>query len=286
METNKAISRRDAPMIGCAAHRLHLAVQVKNHTVTIVKVSVLKRKLKSVKRIAMLTQNHCKLKPVPLHELRWSGIHGMQKRYKDLYSHIDKHISEETPANDSRRYPIVQFLPDPNVVEIMKGEEKELTSEEEDAAIRLLWPPEYPANQGASPSTTHKRMRKQQAKTGASKRTRNPNATTVNPRPQSLLSSTAASADGTVRQCRTPQEVMAAVAQRAKIESRGQIERLFSTIKCMLGYLRKRMSVETLEMILFLKLNWDLVTNEATSRAVQLAREDDVPDNEEQDSFE
>ncbi|KAG3085101.1 hypothetical protein PI124_g22067 [Phytophthora idaei] len=46
------------------------------------------------------------------------------------------------------------------------------------------------------------------------------------------------------------------------------------------------MSVETLEMILFLKLNWDLVTNEATSRAVQLAREDDVPDNEEQDSFE
>ncbi|KAG2769163.1 hypothetical protein PC129_g17870 [Phytophthora cactorum] len=46
------------------------------------------------------------------------------------------------------------------------------------------------------------------------------------------------------------------------------------------------MSVETLEMILFLKLNWDLVTNAATSRAVQLAREDDVPDNEEQDSFE
>ncbi|KAG6941403.1 hypothetical protein JG688_00018685 [Phytophthora aleatoria] len=94
---------------------------------------------------------------------------------------------------------------------------------------------------------------------------------------------------------------MAAVAQRVKSreEKRSkyidltwlpatyvEVERLFSTIKCMLGYLRKRVSAETLETILFLKLNGDLVTNEATSRAVQLAREDDVLDNEEQDSFE
>ncbi|KAG6972012.1 hypothetical protein JG687_00001712 [Phytophthora cactorum] len=69
---------------------------------------------------------------------------------------------------------------------------------------------------------------------------------------------------------------MAAVAQRAKSrEAESEVERLFSTIKCMLGYLRKRMSAETLETILFLKMNWNL-----------LAREDDVPDKEEQDSFE
>ncbi|KAG4056847.1 hypothetical protein PC116_g11641 [Phytophthora cactorum] len=51
-------------------------------------------------------------------------------------------------------------------------------------------------------------------------------------------------------------------------------------------YLRKRMSAETLETILFLKKNWDLVTNKIAPRAVQLARGDDVPDNEVQDNFE
>ncbi|KAG6966764.1 hypothetical protein JG688_00006628 [Phytophthora aleatoria] len=44
------------------------------------------------------------------------------------------------------------------------------------------------------------------------------------------------------------------------------------------------MSAETLETILFLKKNWDLVTNEIAPRAVQLARGDDVPDNEVQDN--
>ncbi|EGZ09245.1 hypothetical protein PHYSODRAFT_381236, partial [Phytophthora sojae] len=34
-----------------------------------------------------------------------------------------------------------------------------------------------------------------------------------------------------------------------------EVERLFSTMKCMLGYLRKRMSAETLETILFLRMN-------------------------------
>ncbi|KAG6941826.1 hypothetical protein JG688_00018462 [Phytophthora aleatoria] len=102
METNKAISRRvDAPMIGCAAHRSNLVVQdyVKNDTVAIVKVSVLKRKLKSVQRIAMLMQNHCKLKPVPLHELRWSGIHRMQKRYKELCVVVISHVSVTPPCS-------------------------------------------------------------------------------------------------------------------------------------------------------------------------------------------
>ncbi|KAG6961452.1 hypothetical protein JG688_00009060 [Phytophthora aleatoria] len=69
---------------------------------------------------------------------------------------------------------------------------------------------------------------------------------------------------------------MAAVAHRAKSrEEKSEVERLLSSIKCMLGYPRKRMTAETLETILFLKMNWDL-----------LAREDDVPDKEEQDSFE
>ncbi|KAG6954022.1 hypothetical protein JG688_00012541 [Phytophthora aleatoria] len=68
---------------------------------------------------------------------------------------------------------------------------------------------------------------------------------------------------------------MAAVAQRARSrEEKSEVERLFSTFKCMLGYLHKRRSAETLETILFLEIN-----------LVLLAREDDIPDTEERDSF-
>ncbi|ETL91495.1 hypothetical protein L917_09962 [Phytophthora nicotianae] len=37
-------------------------------------------------------------------------------------------------------------------------------------------------------------------------------------------------------------------------------ERFFSTVKSTVGYLRKSMSQETLEVIMFLKLNWGLGT--------------------------
>ncbi|ETL98401.1 hypothetical protein L917_04518 [Phytophthora nicotianae] len=46
-------------------------------------------------------------------------------------------------------------------------------------------------------------------------------------------------------------------------------------MKCMLGYLRKSMSKETQEVILFLRMNWDLVTNEITTKAVRNAREEE-----------
>ncbi|KAG6955391.1 hypothetical protein JG687_00011236 [Phytophthora cactorum] len=52
-------------------------------------------------------------------------------------------------------------------------------------------------------------------------------------------------------------------------------------MKCMLGYHRKRMSAKTQEIILFLRLNWTLVTNEITSMAVWNARKEEVDNKEE-----
>ncbi|KAE9050056.1 hypothetical protein PR001_g2739 [Phytophthora rubi] len=46
------------------------------------------------------------------------------------------------------------------------------------------------------------------------------------------------------------------------------VERFFSTVKSTIGYLRKSMSSETLEVIMFLKLNWDLVTLADVSSAI------------------
>ncbi|ETI53194.1 hypothetical protein F443_03808 [Phytophthora nicotianae P1569] len=98
---------------------------------------------------------------------------------------------------------------------------------------------------------------------------------------------------------RTPSEVKAAIIKRAKTREEHksafvdlawipatsvQAERLFSLVKCTLGYLRKRMSVETLESILYLRMNWDLVTNEIVSKSIKTAREEDLEDEEECDS--
>ncbi|GMF50952.1 unnamed protein product [Phytophthora fragariaefolia] len=51
------------------------------------------------------------------------------------------------------------------------------------------------------------------------------------------------------------------------------VERLFSTTKCTLVYLRKSINAETLKMILYLRLNLDLVTNEVSSKTLKTAGE-------------
>ncbi|KAH9085521.1 hypothetical protein Ae201684P_005739 [Aphanomyces euteiches] len=38
------------------------------------------------------------------------------------------------------------------------------------------------------------------------------------------------------------------------------VERLFSGVKCIIGYLRKTMDTTTLEVIMYLTLNWDVVS--------------------------
>lgn len=86
MATNRAISiKTTIPMVGCASHRLSLAVkdwlQHGGNMVLLKRVSVLMRKLRSVKRWAKLKKNGCKIKPIVLHELRWMGYYDLVGRY-------------------------------------------------------------------------------------------------------------------------------------------------------------------------------------------------------------
>ncbi|ETM98376.1 hypothetical protein PPTG_19597 [Phytophthora nicotianae INRA-310] len=319
METNKAISRRiDAPKIGWAAHRFNLAVKE-----------------------ALLKENGCKLKPVPMHELRWSGLHRMMKRYMQFHPYlhlfdrdreVDRYLPSDASQDDARRFPIVDFLPTPSehcdivdlledmnilefstrrlqeadltlvtvrdifdevavefpelegrlkmdtqivescdfeagVVKIMKGQEHSLTSREKKSVSRLLCPPlESEADECPGRHITSE--------------------TNSEPRP---------------KRRRTTQEFQNAVTGRAVAREKSrskymdlswipatsvEVERLFSKMKCMLGYLRKSMSKKTLEVILFLRMNWDLVTNEITTKAVRNAREEDIVDEEECDVIE
>ncbi|KAE8996183.1 hypothetical protein PR003_g22480 [Phytophthora rubi] len=49
-------------------------------------------------------------------------------------------------------------------------------------------------------------------------------------------------------------------------------ERLFSTVKRTVGYLQKSMSHDTLEVVMFLKLNWDLVTLADVSKPIERSK--------------
>lgn len=91
------------------------------------------------------------------------------------------------------------------------------------------------------------------------------------------------------RRRRSPEELKAAIENRSTCRAikrsafidlnwlpatSCQVERLFSLLKCKIGYLRKSMSAELLEVIVYLRLNWDLVTDEVVSSAVRSARLD------------
>ncbi|ETI29717.1 hypothetical protein L917_10490 [Phytophthora nicotianae] len=52
-------------------------------------------------------------------------------------------------------------------------------------------------------------------------------------------------------------------------------ERLFSTVKGTVGYLRKSMSQDNLKVIMFSKLNWDLVTLVNVSKAIEQSKSSD-----------
>ncbi|ETM40349.1 hypothetical protein F441_14120 [Phytophthora nicotianae CJ01A1] len=77
------------------------------------------RKLKTV-RIALLNEHRCKLNPVPTHKLRWSSLHRMVKRYKQLHPYmylferdcdVDCELLANLPDNDADRFPNVNYLP-------------------------------------------------------------------------------------------------------------------------------------------------------------------------------
>ncbi|KAG1711130.1 hypothetical protein DVH05_013846 [Phytophthora capsici] len=50
------------------------------------------------------------------------------------------------------------------------------------------------------------------------------------------------------------------------------VDRFFSTVKCTVGYLRKSLSHENREVIMYLKMNWDLVTLTTINKQSLLAR--------------
>jgi hypothetical protein len=95
--TNKAFAMRiGVPFIGCASHRLNLAIKhtfLDDHNYLIKKVNTLMVKLGSIKRQgkyipdkAILRNRGCAWKPVKFFPVRWSGAFNMIKRYCGFHS--------------------------------------------------------------------------------------------------------------------------------------------------------------------------------------------------------
>ncbi|ETL44293.1 hypothetical protein L916_05380, partial [Phytophthora nicotianae] len=130
--SQQAISRRiSVPSIGCADHRFNLAVRkcLEPQVYLIKKVSALMKKLKTVKRVAKLKLHGCYYKPIPLHELRWSGCYRVLKRFEDLQPRIHLFMDDctveddESDGDDSttnpnaenlRRILLVDLIPSPS----------------------------------------------------------------------------------------------------------------------------------------------------------------------------
>lgn len=85
--TNIALAHlADKPFIGCYSHRLNLAVKAHlvNHEELLQKVNSLMILLSSKKNAGRLRRGGCKLKPVKLFLIKWSGIFNTVQRYLKL----------------------------------------------------------------------------------------------------------------------------------------------------------------------------------------------------------
>ena len=86
----KIASDMDIPMIGCASHRLNLAVQkhvFERVSDTITKVHELMKKLKRGTRAALLA-SRCAHRAAPKNDTRWTSTFDMLERYQLIKEHL------------------------------------------------------------------------------------------------------------------------------------------------------------------------------------------------------
>ncbi|KAG2984823.1 hypothetical protein PC119_g20298 [Phytophthora cactorum] len=277
----------------CASIQFRCASPPGTHEHLIKKVTTFMRKLKTVKRIAKLKQNGCFYKPVSLREFRWSGCYRMLQRLEDFrpYLHlfqddceVDRDLSADDSADDLRRLPIVDFIPSMSEQRTIALLLDEMTAfdvitgklQRQDmtvATVLDIFDIFGQASSWCGDSLAEKREE------GLSSTSR---------RPQDRPASTA-----TMPTTKTTKRKRAAEAVDVKITKRARkrgglkskyidtkwvpstsvaVERFFSTVKSTMDYLWKSMSHKYLEVIMFLKLNWDLVTLADVSKAIQESR--------------
>ncbi|ETP16151.1 hypothetical protein F441_09212 [Phytophthora nicotianae CJ01A1] len=105
---NKRLSNLMAvPLVGCASHRLNLAMReyLAPHKNTLAEVQALMRKLRTLKQAAKLRKKTA-LQPVLRQDTRWSSTFTMLARYFRLYEHHspdDEDLEDLIPSRTTHR---------------------------------------------------------------------------------------------------------------------------------------------------------------------------------------
>ncbi|GMF34364.1 unnamed protein product [Phytophthora fragariaefolia] len=269
------------------------------------------RKLKTVERVAKLKQHGCTYKPVPLHELRWSGCYRMLQRFEGFrpYLHhfqddseVDRDLPADAEADGIRRVPFVdliasvseqrkisELLDEMTAFDVVTGklQRHDMTV----ANLRYIFDIVL---------YDYDNMEKYLA----------PDADIVEcPDFERVLAKIQGGGDFTLlrndrktpnksKRKRAAEALDEKISKKARKRSTRQskyldsswipatsvvVERFFSTVKSTIGYLRKSMSSETLQVIMFLKLNWDLVTLADVSSAIVQSKDNNEQEVAEQE---
>jgi len=322
MSTNRCISKRTSvPFVGCAAHRLNLAVKAflkdNGYIDQLKRLSSLMRKLRSVSRWPRLKAAGCPLKPVVLHEIRWTGYNDILERYLKIrpflylfeedvevdesdrngneYEHQNKSVLEliPSPSEHTRLTRLHSQLSVFSYVTSMLQSPRRTIAETRDLFDLILRDhPELKHQIGINARVVESPafesiVVKLQNKVTLSRSERAAAARLWRP----AASKPAKTITTNQSQCQPAHPVAEEMhrefkRQRAIRESGTEgyidttwipptsvtVERCFSQVKIITGYLRRSLLVTTKDALLMLRFNWDLLSPRVVSRAIEESR--------------
>lgn len=267
-KTNKKIADLcNVPFVGCASHRLNLAVKqfCASFETTLGKINQLMSKLQGIKQAAKL-RRFTDLTPVKRNVTRWTSTYSMIKRYFELLAFIDCRDSDLVPFIPTRREEDelrqkLEALEDFHSVclSIQSSSLNLLQVRRLFDALILKYP-----QTSFYLSPTARIIKHQSFESGIVKLLSGQDTLTVVE--QALLSkfkTSASSSDETVSFAESVlKKPMLSTYQDLKYipPTSNHVERFFSSAKLVVTDLRKSMYPKTLEMLLFLKYNsylWD-----------------------------
>ncbi|KAL3657496.1 hypothetical protein V7S43_019101 [Phytophthora oleae] len=270
------------PLVGCASHRLNLAVRehLAPYDDNLEQVQTLLRKLRTLKQAAKLRQK-TPLEPVLHQDTRWSSTYAMLERYFQLYEHLStvdeeledllpsrathrslrqlfdelkdvESISKKLHSSDLTMLDARDLLDDlleiqPSFAEYLAPNAAIVQSPDfEAAAVRVL------GGDVVSLSTSEK------AALQPFRRSRSTEASR-----EVVLDDQSSFAERILKRRKVDVVPIIYVALSAIPPTPSVVERLFSSARAVLRHERRRLSPLTLEMILFLKVNcsyWNVAT--------------------------